>query len=74
MIDVTRLGGGPMMVNADLIVSIEETPDTLVTLTNGDTLLVRETPEELVSRIVQYRRRIAAPSGSGDWGTEAHAG
>ena len=34
MIGVTRLGGGPLMVNADLIVSIEETPDTLVTLTN----------------------------------------
>jgi flagellar protein FlbD len=72
VIGVTRLGGGPLMVNADLIVSIEETPDTLVTLTNGDTLLVREAPEELVARIVRYRRRIAASSGPGDEGTDTH--
>jgi flagellar protein FlbD len=70
MIDVTRLSGGPMVVNADLIVSMEQTPDTVITLSNGDKLMVREAPGELVARAVNYHRRIAglphAPARDGE--------
>jgi flagellar protein FlbD len=59
VIEVTRLGGGAMVVNVDLILTIEQTPDTVVALTNGDKLMVLETPEQLVARVVSYRRRTA---------------
>jgi flagellar protein FlbD len=42
----------------DLILSIERTPDTLVSLTTGDTVLVKETPEELVDRVTRYKREL----------------
>jgi len=58
MIAVTRLDGSPLILNADLITAIEQTPDTLVSLTTGDTVLVLETPEELVSRITRFKRQL----------------
>ena len=58
MIPVTRLDGSPILLNLDLIVAIERTPDTLVSLTTGDRVLVRETPEEIVDRITQYKRQL----------------
>lgn len=61
MIAVTRLDGASILLNLDLIVSIERTPDTLIALTTGDRLLVRDRPEELVDRIVAFRRRVGTP-------------
>ena len=61
MIAITRLDGSAVLLNLDLIVSIEQTPDTLIALTTGDRVLVRERPEELVERIVAFRRQVAAP-------------
>jgi flagellar protein FlbD len=58
MISVTRLDGSPLLLNMDLILSIERTPDTLVSLTTGDTVLVKETPEELVDRVTRYKRDL----------------
>lgn len=58
MIVVTRLNDRAVVVNAELIKMIEATPDTLVTLVNGDHLMVRESVEEVVSRAVDYARRI----------------
>jgi len=46
------------MVNADLIESLESTPDTVVTLVSGNKLIVRDTMEEIRDRIVEYKRRI----------------
>lgn len=60
MIAVTGLGGDPLVVNVDQILTIEQTPDTVITLVNGDKLIVRESPEQLVTRSVEYRRRGAA--------------
>jgi len=51
-----------MVLNADLIEHIDVTPDTVITLTTGQILRVRETAEEVVDRIVAFRRRILAPS------------
>lgn len=58
MIRVTRLNGAEMVLNADLIESLEATPDTIIALANGKKLVVKEAVEEVVERIVEYRQRI----------------
>jgi len=60
MIEVTRFDGSSMLVNADLIQSIEHTPDTVVSLVNGEKLLVREPPDEVRRRVIEYKRAIFA--------------
>jgi flagellar protein FlbD len=58
MIVVTRLDGSSALLNIDLIVTIEQTPDTMLSLTTGDMMLVRESPEELVERITRFKRGV----------------
>ena len=60
MIEVTGLDGVSMLLNVDLVIRIEQTPDTLVTMSNGEAFLVRETPDELVDRVIQFKRAVAA--------------
>lgn len=60
MVRLTRLNHAPMVLNSDLIEHIDVTPDTVITLTTGQILRVRESAEEVVSRIVEFRRRIFA--------------
>lgn len=55
MILLTQLNGNPIHVNADLIETLENTPDTVITLTNGKKILVRETTGEVISRIAAYK-------------------
>ncbi|BDG07976.1 flagellar FlbD family protein [Anaeromyxobacter paludicola] len=59
MICLTRLDGQELVVNADHILTVERTPDTMMLLTTGLRLMVRETVEDVVSRTVEYRRTIA---------------
>ncbi len=61
MIALRRLNNQPIMVNADLIESLESTPDTVVTLTSGNKLIVRDTPEEIAEKIVEYQRKVQGP-------------
>jgi len=56
MITLTRLGGERFVLNADLIRYVEERPDTFVTLTSGDRLVVNETMEQVVELAVAYQR------------------
>jgi flagellar protein FlbD len=63
MIRLTRLNHVPLVLNSDLIEHIEVTPDTVITLTSGQILRVRESADEVVERIVKYRRRIYGPEG-----------
>lgn len=66
MVRLTRLNHAPMVLNSDLIERIDITPDTVITLTNGEILRVRESAEEVVRRIMEYRRHIyGAPEISG---------
>ncbi|MCH8824681.1 MAG: flagellar FlbD family protein [Planctomycetes bacterium] len=58
MILVTRLNGKPMVVNAELIRSIEENPDATITLINGDHIIVKETMNEIVERAIEYGRSM----------------
>lgn len=60
MIELTRLNGTQMVVNADLIEFIESTPDTLVSLTTGRKLMVRESIDDVVRRAIEYRNRMKA--------------
>lgn len=56
MIKVTRLDHSELVVNAELIETIEATPDTVITLTGGKKLVVSEDVEEVVRRVMEYRR------------------
>ena len=58
MIHLTRLNKHPIGVNADLIKFIENVPDTMITLLTGEKLLVLESFEVIVERIVAYRHRV----------------
>lgn len=60
MIELTRFNGSRFFVNADLIEFVEMTPDTVVSLIDNKKLLVRETADEIVARVVAYRSRIGA--------------
>lgn len=59
MISLTRLDGKDVVVNADHILTVERTPDTVLHLTTGMRLMVREPVDDVVERVVAYRRRIA---------------
>jgi flagellar protein FlbD len=58
MINLTRINRVPLVLNSDLIEYIEKTPDTVVSLTNGLKLLVLESPDEIVGRVVEFRKCI----------------
>jgi flagellar protein FlbD len=63
VIAVTRLDGSAIWLNIDLIESVEPTPDTLVSMSNGDKLYVREAPDVIRQRVLDFKRAIlgAAP-------------
>jgi len=61
MIQLTRLNNRPLIVNSDLIKFIEKAPDTVLTLVTGEKIVVRESPEEVMKQIVDYRRRVLSP-------------
>jgi flagellar protein FlbD len=58
MVRLTRLNHAPLVLNSDLIEHIDSTPDTVITLTTGQILRVRESADEVVERIVEFRRKI----------------
>jgi len=60
LIQLTRLNGRQFVLNAELIRTIEERPDTTVTLVNGDTIVVKETMGEVVQRAIDYGRAVRA--------------
>jgi flagellar protein FlbD len=61
MIRLTRLNRALMVLNSDLIEHIDVTPDTVITLTTGQILRVRESADEVIGRIVDFRRRLFNP-------------
>ena len=60
MIQLTRLNNQPLVVNSDLIKFVEKAPDTVLTLVTGEKIIVRETSEEVLGKIVEFRRSILA--------------
>jgi flagellar protein FlbD len=58
---VTRLNHTPLVINPDLIVFMEETPDTIITLSNGEKIVVEEKVNEIIRRVISFRRRVFNP-------------
>jgi uncharacterized protein YlzI (FlbEa/FlbD family) len=58
MIRLTRLNNQALTVNSDLIKLVEQSPDTLITLVSGEKLVVLESPEEVLARIIEFRRAV----------------
>lgn len=58
MIKLTRMNSKEFVLNAELIQFLEETPDTVVTLVNHEKIMVKESVDEVVQRVVEYFRSI----------------
>jgi len=58
MIALTRLDEREVVVNVDAILTVEATPDTILTLSNGDKVTVRETVRDVVDRVIAFRRKL----------------
>jgi flagellar protein FlbD len=59
MIRLTRINRVPLVLNSDLINHVEATPDTVITLTTGQKLVVMESTEEVIERVIEFRRLIS---------------
>ena len=57
MIKVKRLNGKEFVVNSDLILYVEETPDTVITLTTGQKVVVVETVDEIIDKVVKFKAK-----------------
>lgn len=62
MIKLTRLNGSNFTINSDYIEILEETPDTIITMTNGKKYVAKEKVEEIIQAVVDYRAKIIAKS------------
>ncbi len=60
MIELTRMNGTPLLINVNLIETVEETPDTVVTLTSGKKIIVKERRQEVKNLVKSYRKDIYA--------------
>lgn len=58
MIYVTRLNKKEYVINSDLIEFMESTPDTVITLTNGKKIIVLESIDEVIDKIIQYKQKV----------------
>lgn len=58
MITLTRLNEEQFVLNAELIKTVEESPDTVITLTNGNKYIVKESANEVVEAVVEYKKNI----------------
>jgi flagellar protein FlbD len=58
MVRLTRINHLPIILNSDLIEHIESTPDTVITLTSGQKVVVLEDTEEIIGRILEFRRAV----------------
>jgi len=68
MIDLTRLNNRVLSLNADLIKYVEQSPDTVITLVTGEKLVVKESADEVVRRVIEFRRKLLADLYNGPQG------
>ena len=61
MIFLTRTNGTKFYINPELIQTVEATPDTIITLISGKKLIVKDSPQEIAERFIEYRRKTLAP-------------
>lgn len=60
MVEVTKINGVKILVNPHLFEIVEETPDTVITLTTGKKIIVKESRQEIKNLVILYKREIAA--------------
>jgi len=60
MIRLTRINRVPLVLNSDLIEHVETTPDTVIAMTNGQKFMVMESAEDVIAKVIEFRRAIAA--------------
>lgn len=58
MIEVTRLNGKEITINAELIERVEESPDTMITLTSGNKIMIKESRKEVKQLVIDYKHEI----------------
>jgi flagellar protein FlbD len=58
MIKLTKLNDAVFILNSDLIESIESSPDTMITLFTGKKFMVKESPEEIIEKIIDYNKKV----------------
>jgi len=58
MIRLTKINGQEFFINSDLMEFIESTPDTIITLTTGKKIIVKETAEEVIEKIIEFKSRV----------------
>jgi len=58
MIQVTRINNKQFIINAEWIETVESTPDTVITLTNGKKFVVTETVNEVIDRVIEYKQKV----------------
>ena len=63
MIRLTRLDDRAIVINSDLIEFVESTPDTLISLTTGKKIMVRESDEQVINKVAAFRRLCMADIG-----------
>ena len=61
MIKVTRLNGSRFYINAEMIQTIESTPDTHITLSNGVKVIVKDSAESIIKQVIEYQRLVRNP-------------
>lgn len=61
MIQLTKLNNTTFVLNCELIETVEETPDTVISTTNGKKYVVTESVEEVVEKVIEYRNKIVFP-------------
>jgi len=60
VIEVTKLNSKKIVVNAEMIETIETTPNTIITTTTGKKIIVLEMVEEIMDLVIEYKRKISA--------------
>ncbi|NPV71241.1 MAG: flagellar FlbD family protein [Firmicutes bacterium] len=58
MVKVRRLNGEEIVISADMIEAMEATPDTVITLTNGKRFVVKDSVDDVIRKVVEYKRGI----------------
>lgn len=58
MISITRLNGSQFVLNCELIETVEATPDSIISTINGKKYVVSESVEEIVEKVIQYKRKV----------------
>lgn len=61
MIELSKINGKPVLVNPDLIRLIESAPDTVLVFMDGERIMVKDEPVEIVNKIIRFRRSCALP-------------